>query len=476
MTRAYFLDTASFQPNAQQKSFWDNAYHKGVRGAIVKMSESTNYRNPYGWNQVKAAKAAGMKVSGYHFAKFIGNGNQARAEAQYAIATANSMGIEHDSIIVLDYELRLGYQSANTLAAIVFCQAVKDAGFKPAFYSYSGMRELWDYEAVYRATGAILWIAAYPGNNYAPDYSCFPSISTHTSAWQWTDNFMGMGVDGSVDFTGEFTMAEKVTSGGSLDSVTFNQDNFTVNGWFASDRAQGKTNAFVIITNDKVTEEYGRVKVNVTSRPDVAKTYPDIPNGNQSGFSATFKYDERMKGKKLAVIFRYTDDPVGNGNAVDYTTLVDMAKSYASLDSTGIALYSNQMQVSGWFASDLSLGLTKRFLILYDSEHKRELQRVAIKASQRDDVAKAYPSVYGADQSGFSGAFAYHTDLVGHKLQIIARYSDDVNGEGHKVDYWFEPFNGPALPVMDGKTAVSVRVHSFSAKNVDNDLIELNYK
>ena len=73
MARLEFLDVSGYQPNAQNRAFWDEAKRLGVAGAIIKITEGTWYRNPYGWNQVAAAKLAGMKVAAYHFAKFVGN-------------------------------------------------------------------------------------------------------------------------------------------------------------------------------------------------------------------------------------------------------------------------------------------------------------------------------------------------------------------------------------------------------------------
>lgn len=461
------IDVSAYQPQATYYAFWEKWKARGVRGAIIKLSESTYWRNQYGAGQIAAAKHIGLKVSGYHFSRFIGDGNRARLEANTAIATANTMGLEHGSALVLDYEERAGYQSANTLAAIIFCNAVKQAGFIPVFYSYSGMRDLWDYEAIYKATGAKLWIASYPTMSGVtqPDYEYFPAISTHTDAWQFSSNAWGEQIDISVDFTGVFTMEEKVTSGGNLDSVRFDGNKLIVSGWFASAQAQGKPYAFAILTNEQGSQEYGRVQVNITSRPDVAKAYPDIPNATNSGFSAEFKYTGDMAGKKINVIFRYTDDSAGNGNFVDYTNIIDFTKSQAYLDHINTVVFTNKLRVSGWFASDLSVGLAKRFLVLYDVDAKKELQRIKVDPVQRPDVKQTNSDIYNAMQSGFSGEFNYDASLVGRKLQIIARYSDDDNGEGHRVDYWFDPFNGPAMPVVDGKSETSVLVHSFSAES-----------
>lgn len=480
MTRPYVLDVSGYQPQARYYNFWATWKLRGVHGAIVKLSESTYYRNPYGAGQIAAAQHEGMKVSGYHFSRFRGNTNQAVAEANYAIATANSMGLPRGSALVLDYEERLGYRSSNTQAAIAFLNTVKQAGFVPVFYSYSGMANLWDFEEIHRQTGAMLWIAAYPtmsGVTY-PNYNYFPGISNFIGAWQFTDNFYGERIDGSVDLTGVFTTTaqEKITSGGNLDSVTFDNNGMQVSGWFASDKAQGKQYPYIILTTEQ-GKELSRVNVKTHDRPDVAKTFPDIPGGNKSGFVGVFPLTTEMVGKKLHVIFRYTDDPAGNGNYVDYTSVIDLTKSDAHLDGINTVVYTNKLRVSGWFATDYSFNNAYPYLVLYDVDKKQEIQRIQAIPVEREDVAKVHPDIYHAKDSGFTGEFNYGTNLVGRKLQVIARYSDDEkHGEGQHVDYWFEPFNGPAMPVIDGKTETEILVHSFNAEEVKDGLISLKFK
>lgn len=480
MTRPYVLDVSGYQPQAKYYNFWQNWKSRGVHGAIVKLSESTYYRNPYGAGQIAAAQHEGMQVSGYHFSRFRGNSQLAVNEANYAIATANSMGLPHGSVLVLDYEEKLGYRSSNTQAAIAFLNTVKNAAFTPVFYSYSGMAGLWDFEEIHRQTGAMLWIAAYPvmSGVTEPYMNYFPGISDHIGAWQFTDNFYGEHIDASVDLTGVFTQMtqQKITSGGNLDSVSFDGNGMKVSGWFASDKAQGKQYTYIILTTED-GKELSRINVVTHDRPDVAKTFPDIPGGEKSGFEAVFQYTSEMVGKKLHVIFRYTDDPAGNGNFTDFTSIVDLTKSAACLDSIATIIYSNKLRASGWFATDMAMGLSNRCMILWDVDAKKELQRVPVKAIKRDDVKKAHPDIYGADQSGFAGEFSYGPELVGRKLQVIARYSDDPKGdEGKRVDYWFDPFSGPAMPVMDGKTTTEVICHDFSAEQITGGLIKLTMK
>lgn len=474
----YVLDVSAFQPQGCYFDFWSKWEARGVKGGIVKLSEGTGWTNGYGAAQIAAIKHEGLMASGYHFSRFRGDSYQAVQEANLAIACARQMGLPQGAPLVLDYEERLGYQASNTQAAIAFLKCVKAAGYLPVFYSYSGMASLWDFEAIHAATGAVMWIAAYPTMSgvTSPAMGYFPGISNFICAWQFTDNFFGEHIDGSIDLTGVFTgMAEqKITSGGHLDDCHFEDSKLVVAGWFASDKVQGKGNHYAIITDDQ-GHEFARQSVVLSPRPDVAKAYPDILGAGQSGFAAKFDYTAAMAGKKLRVYFRYTDDPAGNGNATDYVSLADLSKSAACLDSMSVS-FGNQLHVAGWFASDMSIGKQHRFAILFDAANNRELQRVKVDPAARPDVAKAQPGIYGSGQSGFNAVFDYDASLVGHKLQIIARYSDEEHGEGKYVDYWFDPFQGPSMPVLDGKTEQTFIAHDISVIRQQDGTLLVNAK
>ena len=62
--------------------------------------------------------------------------------------------------------------------------------------------------------------------------------------------------------------------------------------------------------------------------------------------------------------------------------------------------------------------------------------------TQREDVAKAYPNVYNSGQSGFDLKIPLtNKNIAGHDLQVVMRYSDDVNnGEGNYQDIWSQEF------------------------------------
>lgn len=107
MTYAYPLvaDVASYQPDSLAYMQALRAY--GVQAVIVKISEGSAdgdaYVNPRARDQIANARKVGLKVHGYHYAKFNGQVD-AEAEAAWFVANAVALGLTSDSVLALDYE------------------------------------------------------------------------------------------------------------------------------------------------------------------------------------------------------------------------------------------------------------------------------------------------------------------------------------------------------------------------------------
>ena len=91
MAREIFIDLSSFQ-----KDLTVDDYKKlGVKKAIVKISESTNYVNPYIHDLVDKAAAGGVNAFAfYHFGRFT-NDSQAVNEAKYLDRKSTRLNSSH---------------------------------------------------------------------------------------------------------------------------------------------------------------------------------------------------------------------------------------------------------------------------------------------------------------------------------------------------------------------------------------------
>ena len=232
---------------------------------------------------------------------------------------------------------------------------------------------------------------------------------------------------------------------GYLDAaqVVSNND-LHVSGWQATNQAAGKDNRYLVAYDSTTNTELGRTSVTENvARPDVAKAYPDVVNAKDSGYQATMDNLDWSKVKsvddQIHIVSRYSDAATGEGDHVDnWSQPINLDKgNYAYLDNFSVA--NNQLQVSGWNATNKALGKTTHYVILYDRTAGHEITRVKVELTVRPDVAKAYSQVINAKDSGFNTAFSLAGIDLNHELQIISRYSDAANGEGNYVSYWYAP-------------------------------------
>lgn len=195
MAREIFVDLSSFQ-----KDLTVDHYKKlGVKKAIVKISESTNYVNPYIHDLIDKAAAGGVNgFAFYHFGRFT-NDSQAVVEAKCFIdKSKGKVNVKPGTLMILDAEIN----DMPTSSVIAFLKVLRDAGFKTGFYTYKYMLPKFNLEAI-KPYMDWFWLAAYPTQGPAdknPDFNYFPSAK-NVDAWQYTDNLLGFKVDGSITVT-----------------------------------------------------------------------------------------------------------------------------------------------------------------------------------------------------------------------------------------------------------------------------------
>ena len=232
---------------------------------------------------------------------------------------------------------------------------------------------------------------------------------------------------------------------GYLDAAqVVNNNDLHVSGWQATNQAAGKDNRYLVAYDSTTSAELGRTSVTENvARPDIAKAYPDVVNAKDSGYQATMNNLDWSKVKsvddQIHIVSRYSDAANGEGNHVDnWSQPINLDKgNYAYLDNFGVK--DNQLQVTGWNATNKALGKATHYVILYDRTAGHEITRVKVEPTIRLDVAKAYSQVINAKDSGFNTAFSLAGIDLNHELQIISRYSDAANGEGNYVSYWYAP-------------------------------------
>lgn len=260
----------------------------------------------------------------------------------------------------------------------------------------------------------------------------------------------------------------------------------TVSGWHATSAAQNRPYHYIIALNGTDKTELARQNVTdqEVARPDVAKVHP-VYGASQSGFKTSFNLGKRWTNlNQVQIISRYTDDAQGNGNAVDYwfAPITIDRQNHANLDRATVA--DNHLVVTGWHATNLAVNKSHRFIIVYDRTAGKEVAREAVTDVARPDVAKVFPGVADASQSGFEVKIPLTNIKFNHELQIISRYSGAADGNSNYVDYWFSPItngdvvnrgNLDAFDISDGQYLVVTGWHATNLSSFEKHRVAILY-
>lgn len=206
---SYFIDISSHN-GVISVSDYQRLKSQGITGVVVKLTEGTSYTNPYARAQIANAQAAGLRVSAYHYSHYE-TAAEARAEAQYFVRVAQSMGLSGSTTMVNDMEERSMLNSdlnANT-------QAWKDEITRLGYSNnvYYTMASWLDTKGGKLNTAKFglsnLWVAHYLYAYTYLDQESAKSLSyySNTAAWQYTSVSpkLSHALDESIDYTGRFT-------------------------------------------------------------------------------------------------------------------------------------------------------------------------------------------------------------------------------------------------------------------------------
>lgn len=168
------VDIASYQDWMKQSDF--NLLKKlGVSTVIVKVTEGNKYVNPAARNQIKYAKAAGLKVAAYDYVQFT-SASSAQTEAKHAASTMASLGLSKSTLIFADIE----ENSVPAKYLSNYWSAMSASGYtNHGVYTGGGYTQHAD--AVKTVGNYKTWYAQYP---YTPTASTL--WNTGYGAWQFS--------------------------------------------------------------------------------------------------------------------------------------------------------------------------------------------------------------------------------------------------------------------------------------------------
>lgn len=194
----------------------------------------------------------------------------------------------------------------------------------------------------------------------------------------------------------------------NLDSAKLgDQGKLTASGWHATNGAENRPYHYIIAYDQTNNREISRQ--NITShevtRDDVQKVH-NVYGADKSGFNVKFDLSKDLANtSSIQLVSRYTSDPVGNNNSVDYwfAPITIDKNNYANLDNANVK--DGQLELSGWNATNLASNKPYHYIIILDRTTGKEVARQLTDSVNRPDVAKAYPAIDGAGRSGFDVKF-----------------------------------------------------------------------
>jgi len=193
------VDVASYQHPHGAGINWGQVARAGYRFAFVKASEGNYYGNPYFATDLAQAKAAGLFVTGYHFA--IPNLSSGASQADFAVKHTRYAADGRTMPLALDIEYNpygatcYGLTAARMVAWIsaFTAEARRLTGQPTIIYTTADWwRSCTGDNAGFRSDP--LWVAAY-GRNSPP----MPSGWRQWTFWQYTSNARVPGIAAKVD-------------------------------------------------------------------------------------------------------------------------------------------------------------------------------------------------------------------------------------------------------------------------------------
>jgi GH25 family lysozyme M1 (1,4-beta-N-acetylmuramidase) len=180
---------------------WHAVKHAGVFGVLLKVTEGVAFVDETYAPRAAAARAAGLHVGGYHFAR---PGGSALTQAQLFATHLGKVG-RRDLHPALDLETNdehLTPAELETWAHNFARHTHTLTGARALFYSYPAFLSAQGWSRPVGA-GAGLWLASY-GPNDGTDHGLYPGATApwrRAVAHQFTSTGSVAGVSGHVDLS-----------------------------------------------------------------------------------------------------------------------------------------------------------------------------------------------------------------------------------------------------------------------------------
>jgi GH25 family lysozyme M1 (1,4-beta-N-acetylmuramidase) len=174
---------------------WPAVFADGYRFAYIKASEGRGLPDPTYRRNVREARAAGLAVGAYHFARPDGSAGDALVEANAFLRLARPASGNLAPMLDLETSGPLDPADLQTWVRAWLGHVAAATGVRPIIYAGSTFWRAHMADTLSLATYPLMWAAAQPG-------STIPAkgwASLGWTGWQWSTCGTVDGVDGCVD-------------------------------------------------------------------------------------------------------------------------------------------------------------------------------------------------------------------------------------------------------------------------------------
>ena len=174
-------------------------FQAGQRRVYLKLTEGVTFDDPKFADLRKRARAAGLKVGAYHFARGIPSGNSAKDEAEHFLSKLPPL-TKNDLRPARDLEFKTPSAAVGQWAKEWLAIVRKATGVRPVIYSFGSFLQ----SCGFSTPPGALWLASFGRNDGQEHSFTIPSPWHAVAAHQFTSNARVAGVSGRVDVSRVF--------------------------------------------------------------------------------------------------------------------------------------------------------------------------------------------------------------------------------------------------------------------------------
>jgi lysozyme len=171
-------------------------FQAGQKRVYLKLTEGVTFNDPTFADLRKRARAAGLKVGAYHFARGVPAGNSVKDEADHFLSQLPSLSSK-DLRPALDLEFKQPSADVGKWAKEWLSLVQKKTGVAPIIYSFGSFLE----GCRFSTPPAALWLASFGRNDGLEHPFKIPSPWKKAAAHQFTSNARVAGCSGRVDLS-----------------------------------------------------------------------------------------------------------------------------------------------------------------------------------------------------------------------------------------------------------------------------------